>query len=224
MCSIFEYNISTEFSIEHFGLSLDVDLKGRALPYTNTPIVISNKDNNFQIKTMNFSLVPHWSKEKKVKFATHNARLFGEDGSPIFTKPSWKIPFQKNHCLVIMDSFLESVHEGPYAGNIIAFKQKNAQPLIAAGIFDQWIDKSTGEVLESFSILTHEPPKFVIESGHDRCPVFLNDDAILKWPRLNSITAKEQLDYLVSNIKTPELNVTIDRPLKNYKAQTEFKF
>lgn len=96
--------------------------------------------------------------------------------------------------------------------------------MIAAGIFDQWIDKATGEVLDSFSILTHEPPKFVLDSGHDRCPVFLNNNAALKWRFILPTNLNEQLDFLTSNIIQYDFSVTIDKPLKNYNAQTEFKF
>lgn len=224
MCSIFEFKIPIKYTKDYFDISLDSEISGRAHPYSFVPVITIDSNQNFLIKNMNFSLVPHWSKERKVRFATHNARLFGEDGSPIFTKPTWKIPFAKNHCLVVMDSFVESVHQGPHAGNLISFKKSNKEPMIAAGIFDQWIDKATGEVLDSFSILTHEPPKFVLDSGHDRCPVFLNNNAALKWPSFLPTNLNEQLDFLTSNIIQYDFSVTIDKPLKNYNAQTEFKF
>ena len=225
MCSIFDFKISKKMLKERFNISIEQDITGRAHPYSMAPVIIGNSNSSeYRLAHMNFSLVPHWSKEKKVKFATHNARLFGEDGTPIYEKPSWKIPFQKFHCLIPMDSFLESVDEGPYAGNVIAFKRQDKEPMIAAGIYDQWIDKGTGEVIESFSILTHEPPKFILDAGHDRCPVFLNQEASLKWSFMSNIQPKQQLDFLLSNIEELQYCVFIDRPLKNFSGQTEFKF
>ena len=225
MCSIFDFKISKKFLKDRFNISLEQDISGRAHPYSLAPVIIGNVNSSeYRLAHMNFSLVPHWSKEKKVKFATHNARLYGEDKTPIFEKPSWKVPFTKNHCLVVMDSFLESVHDGPYAGNVIAFKNIDNSPLIAAGIYDQWLDTSTGEVLESFSILTHDPPKFVMDAGHDRCPVFLNKNASLRWPFINSSNPQAHLDFLLNNIENHQYTTSIDRPLKNYNGQTEFKF
>jgi putative SOS response-associated peptidase YedK len=229
MCSIFDFKISKTLAKAEFNIELPNDITGRALPYTKAPVIrhLTNQSNNtkrYEIQDMNFSLVPHWSKDKKVKFATHNARLFGEDGTPIFSKPSWKIPFKKNHCLVIMDSFLESVHDGPYAGNVIAFKHLEAKPLIAAGIWDQSVDKASGEILESFAILTHNPPPFVQDAGHDRCPVFLKDNAVKEWLSLEGTSPQDQLEFLITHIEEKPLLVEIDRPLKNFKRQTEFNF
>lgn len=222
MCSIFFTSTRSALLEKRFPIKAKSLETKRIHPNSFAPVFIWDQD-KFIEKEMSFSLIPHWSKEKKVKFATHNARLYGEDQSPIYTKPTWKIPFSKNPCLIPMDSFLEAVHTGSHAGNLIAFKQVDNKPLIAAGIFDQWINRLTGEVLESFSILTHEPSTFILESGHDRSPVFLSDDASLNWPKMFEQSVESKLDFLVKNIVVPQLTVTIDRPLKNYDPQLSFK-
>lgn len=56
---------------------------------------------------MRYSLVPNWSKEAKVKFATHNARLESID-----EKPTWKTVFSEQHCLVPLTDFIEPILPG----------------------------------------------------------------------------------------------------------------
>lgn len=53
--------------------------------------------------------------------------------------------------------------------------------MVAAGIYDEWINKETGEIIPSFAIVTSDPPPFISEVGHDRCPVFLPKDMQLEW-------------------------------------------
>ena len=40
-------------------------------------LVIVKSGNELMFKLMNFSLIPSWSRERRPKFATHNARLDG---------------------------------------------------------------------------------------------------------------------------------------------------
>ena len=122
-------------------------------PSTTAPVVVLQNGQS-KITPMRFSLIPHWSIEPKVKFATHNARI-----ESISEKPTWKLPFVSQHCLVPVSSFYESVYEGPLAGHIIKFSGENDQALWAAGVFDCWKDtglekKSASPPIFSFSILT----------------------------------------------------------------------
>ncbi len=100
-------------------------IQARYLPYTMAPtIVLGRNADELKLVPMSFSLVPSWSKEPKVKFATHNARI-----ETVIEKPTWKIPFQKNHCVIPMTGFFESAYEGPLAGHIIQFQSKpHTQP------------------------------------------------------------------------------------------------
>lgn len=165
------------------------------------------------LRLMRFGLLPSWSKEPKVKFATHNARL-----DTIEEKATWRTPFKRNHCLVPMGSFLEPIYTGEYAGNIVGFKAKNDEPLVAAGIYDTWINKETGEVIDSFAIITHDPPKYVADIGHDRCPLFLKKSVYKEWLELSPDESGTFKAFLEGNQALPEFKVEISRELKNKKA------
>ncbi len=184
---------------------LDFDL----LPGSVAPVVVLQNDVH-KLTPMKFSLVPSWSDEPKVKFATHNARI-----ESIGEKPTWKIPFQSQHCLVPITTFCESVYEGPLAGNIISFSEINNNLLWAAGIFDYWEDIiDPKKSFFSFSILTREPSPFILEHGHDRTPIFLKDDFAFEWLKL--IKKEESIikNELLKQAYHPELKVEIARPLK----------
>ena len=187
-----------------------IEINERFLPYKKAPVVVLNSHGENQLVTMNFSLVPGWSEEPKVKFATHNARL-----ETVTEKPTWKIPFEKKHCLIPLTSFYESVYEGPLQGNIIEFSDKEHQILWAAGIFDYW--KKADQDLFSFSILTTTPDSFILDHGHDRSPLFLNYTDGLNWLSLAKqpqTSAPDMVRFLSQKLIRPQLNVVTDRPLK----------
>src|SRR5665213_3779118 len=104
------------------------------VPYSKAPVLV--EDNDVQILIpMKFSLVPRWSKEPKVKFATHNARL-----ETIDEKPTWKGVFTQRHCLVPLTDFIEPIYEGEYAGFMVAFAAESGGLIFAAGVWDEWVN------------------------------------------------------------------------------------
>src|SRR5262249_8131522 len=152
------------------------------------------------LTAMRFALLPSWSKEPKVKFATHNARL-----ETIDEKPTWKSVFINRHCLIPLTDFIEPIYTGEFAGHMVAFAANNGGALLAAGVWDEWVNRTTGEVIQSFSIITYEPPPFIAAVGHDRCPIMLGGDAGLEWlnnERSNPSVLKE---FLISARSFPEL-------------------
>jgi putative SOS response-associated peptidase YedK len=82
-------------------------------PHTPAPVIVEGQDSR-QIRAMNYSLVPSWSRTRKPKFATYNARV-----EEVLNKPSWEKPFESRHCLVSIREFYDGV-------------------LTAAGIWDTW--------------------------------------------------------------------------------------
>lgn len=178
----------------------------RVYPYSKSPVIVS-EDNALSVKIMNYSLVPSWSKTAKVKFATHNARI--ETASE---KPTWKKPFQQFHCLVPLTHFYEPVYEGRFAGNMVTFSEENESILVAAGLYDTWLNKDTGEVVESFAILTKKPNPFIEEAGHDRMPIFLNENRDT-W--LNPVTDTDKaIQWLMKNQFAGSFKAEKDRALK----------
>ena len=171
--------------------------------------VIRHADRQTILTSMQFSLLPSWSKEPKVKFATHNARL-----ETIDVKPVWRSVFVKKHCLVPMTAFIEPVYSGQFAGQMVAFAEIHGNTKLAAGIWDEWVNHETGEVITSFSIITFDPPPFVADTGHDRCPVFLSAEDGTAWLASEGQPAKELKNFLFAKRFIPELTATTHRLMK----------
>ncbi|MEQ1723426.1 MAG: SOS response-associated peptidase family protein [Pseudobdellovibrio sp.] len=210
MCA--QYVLKTKASqlAEKYNIQIsdDFNLDFRVMPYSPA-IVIVNHNNRLQFQKMNFSLIPSWSKESKLKFATYNARV-----ETILEKPTWKTPFLSKRCLVPVTQFVESIYENTYAGNMVKFSDANNSVLTAAGIWDSWLDTSNQTIVNSFAIITDEPPQFISEAGHDRCPIFLKDESLHEWlnPRNNS--PDFLLKFLKNNKPIVDFKTEIERPLK----------
>lgn len=204
MCA--QYRIKAKLKDLEFYFSVTVediiDWIDHMLPNSKAPVFTGDS-----IHLMKFSLLPSWSKEPKVKFATHNARL-----ESILEKPTWKWPFVKNHCVVPMNSFIEPIYEGEMAGNMVSFNSNEL--LCAAGIYDTWVNKDSGEVIESFAVITSEPCDYVRHIGHDRQPVFLNKASAIEWTHLTG-NAEDMRHFLKEKAIVPQLTTAVERPLKS---------
>ena len=61
------------------------------------------------------------------------------------------------------------------------FTARDGSPLLtAAGLWDEWKDRQTGERLKSCTMIITEPNDFAAEI-HDRMPVFLTSDQFAPW-------------------------------------------
>ncbi|BEV68292.1 SOS response-associated peptidase family protein [Bdellovibrio bacteriovorus] len=181
-------------------------------PHTPAPVIVKGRE-GMGVRMMNYSLIPSWSDVRKPKFATYNARI-----EEVLNKPSWREPFKSRHCLVPVKFFIESVYEGPYAGHNIAIAAKDQHLLSAAGIWDSWTDRRTGEVVESVAILTGPPPEDVLAAGHDRCPIFLADAHWEEWLSAHK-TAQQSVDFLKNTREVIEFSFTEREVLKNHSRQ-----
>lgn len=176
----------------------------RILPYNQSPVITAKG-----LRLMNFSLIPSWSKERKVKFATHNARI-----ETLAEKPTWKAPLESKRCLVPLNGFIEPIYQNEFAGHMVTFKTPDDSVLFAAGLYDEWVDKTTGEVIESFAIITTEPIGFVKNVGHDRSPVFLPKNSMHEWIAPEKKSADRLIEFLKIKQVVPDLIAKKDRPMR----------
>ena len=122
---------------------------------------------------MKWGLVPWWSKDSKTAFKTINARSETVDTTPAF-RDAWK---RGQRCLVVTNGFYEwnRATKQPYA-----IGMADDGPMVMAGIWDEWRDQKTSEVVRSCAVLTC-PPNGVVGAIHDRMPVILAEEDFPKW-------------------------------------------
>ncbi len=181
----------------------------RAFPHSAFPVVIQKEDKPI-VKIMNYSLIPTWSKERRPKFTTYNARI-----ETICEKPTWSQQIKTHRCLVGFSSFFESCYEGSHAGNIVEFKNENNSIWTAAGLWSEWSDKKTGEVIESFAIITTTPSPYIKSIGHDRTPFFLKEQALKDWILPVTRNSRDAVNFLLSSYQPLQSSkVIIEKALK----------
>lgn len=129
-----------------------------------------------------WGLVPGWARDKKdIWNKTLNAR-----GETIFEKNSFKKSAKDKRCIICIDGFYEHHHHGketvPYY-----ISRKDKKPISLAGLFNEWTDPETGEVLNTFSIVTTEGNPMMAEIHNNpklkgpRMPVILPDELEDEW-------------------------------------------
>ncbi len=215
MCASFEISKSWDELSETYNAEVTeyFPFKNKIYPYSKAPVLIRREQKNLLVP-MGFSLVPSWSKEPKVKFASYNARV-----ETLETKATWKKSLSQKRCLVPINFFYEAIYEGEFANSMVAIYQKNEKILTAAGLYDEWLDKETGEILNTFAIVTSAPPSAIEIIGHDRCPIFPKPEFWDEWLEPSKkdpfqIKVKLQENSLNEEI---EFNCFEDRKLKSSK-------
>lgn len=160
------------------------DFNGFTFP--RTP-VITNKSAN-TIELLQWGLVPAWAKDLSIRQYTLNARL-----ETIHSKPAFK-NYVKNKCLVIADGFFEWKWLDPKGKN----KQKylitleNDDLFTFAGLWCEWVDRQTGEIIKTYTILTTEANELMseIHNSKKRMPAILTLDNAFRW-----LTDESDVDF-----------------------------
>ena len=150
-------------------------INGFAFP--QTPVII---DESPEIIThYHWGLIPAWAKEESIRSYTLNAKI-----ETLSEKPSFKNSVHKR-CLVLANGFYEwqwldpkGKHKQQY---LIGLPQ---QELFAfAGLYSQWVDTSTGEIRNTYTLLTTEANALMseIHNTKKRMPVVLQREDENKW-------------------------------------------
>jgi putative SOS response-associated peptidase YedK len=153
-----------------------------------------------------FGLIPHWATDKK-KFGlkTYNARSETVQEKPSY-RSAWK---ERRFGLVLVESFFEPNWE---SGKAVRWRIKTSdgQPSAIASIWERIIDKETGEVIFSFSMLTvnangHEVMKhFHKPEDEKRSIVVLNENEYHAWLFANHGEAHDLLKLASKDFLTSE--------------------
>ena len=189
-----------------------------AFSFPDYPVITSNPE----IQSFKWGLIPFWTKDQtqadEIKRMTLNARA-----DTIFQKPSFREPIRSKRCIVPSTGYFEWRHEG--TRKIPYYIYVKDEPIFSmAGVYDSWLDKSTGEVISTFSIITTEANELTgyIHNTKHRMPAILNQEDEEKWldPKLGKSDIEQlllpfpadQMDaYVIDNdfLKKPSNDPTI---------------
>lgn len=127
-----------------------------------------------QLVPLRWWLTPYWTKAPSAKYSMFNAKSETAHKSPAFREP-----FKKRHCVVPVSGFYEWTRRNgqklPYY-----ITPQEVPGLLLAGLWDRWTNRDTGEVIESFAVLTAAATQ-AMEFVHHRQPVMLSLAQAHSW-------------------------------------------
>lgn len=142
-----------------------------------TPVITNKKPETIQF--FQWGLIPFWAKDDNIKKNTLNAKL-----ETIHEKPSFR-NIVNNRCLVLADGF----YEWQWLDEKGKQKQKYELTLPEneafgfAGLWSEWLNKTTGEIIKSYSILTTEANELMskIHNTKKRMPIIVSINHEQNW-------------------------------------------
>jgi putative SOS response-associated peptidase YedK len=161
--------------------------------YPKLPI-ITNKDTS-NIQLFNWGLIPSWAKDNSIRKNTLNARI-----ETIAEKPSFRNSVY-NRCLVLVEGFYEWqwLDEKGKKKQKYELTLQDNEAFAMAGLWNEWVDKETGEIVPTFTILTTEADELMarIHNSKKRMPVILSANEEMQW--LQGVDNKEHvlLEYKI---------------------------
>lgn len=102
-----------------------------------------------QLVVGQWGLIPHFAKSAKLPYQTNNAR-----SEELAIKPTFRQAWARGQrCIIPAESFDEPCWESGH--NVWwRFWRRDEAPWGLAGLWNSWLDKETGELIESYTMLT----------------------------------------------------------------------
>lgn len=174
-----------------------------AFNFPDYPIITSSEE----IQSFTWGLIPYWVKDEKqadeIKRMTLNARA-----DTLFQKPSFREPIRSKRCIVPSTGYFEWRHEGnkkiPY------YIYVKDEPIFSmAGVYDEWINKTSGEIVNTFSIITTDTNQLTdyIHNTKHRMPAILSPENEEIW--LDPTLSKSDIEHLLQPLDADRMDAYI---------------
>jgi putative SOS response-associated peptidase YedK len=126
-------------------------------------------------------------------------------------KRYWRALYGHTHAVLVADAFYENVARHLAEGRelrenekpenlVIEFKPSVPQDMLVACIWSRWSGEGEPD-LDSFAVITTDPPPEVSSAGHDRCVIPVQAKHVDAWLTASQATNRDMLDAILS---TPE--------------------
>ncbi|WP_116886670.1 SOS response-associated peptidase, partial [Pseudomonas syringae] len=156
MCSHYEaaspHQVAEAFGVEPFDQGR-LDLWPSYIgPFLRSPDGLAEESESpaaMEVLTGSFGLIPSWSKDSKISRRTYNAR-----SETVAEKPSFRHAWRHaQHCIIPAVAIFEpDWRSGKAVSTRIA--RADGELLGIAGLWEQWRDPATDQILHSYTMLT----------------------------------------------------------------------
>jgi len=132
-----------------------------------------------------WGLIPHWVRNREQASKLWNSTLNAR-GESLHEKPSFRDSLKDKRCLIYVDGFYEHHHN---QGKTFPFfiEAKDKHPLCLGGLWSEWLDQTTGELINTFTIVT-TPANDLLGRIHNnpkmkgpRMPLILDEEDVEQW-------------------------------------------
>lgn len=219
MCGRYSQSQSAEIIAQAFQVDNVPTLKPRynIAPTQSVPTVLqTSASSNRQFKMLHWGLIPSWAKDPKM-----GAKLINARAETVAQKPAFRTAFRQRRCLVLADGFYEwQQQESKKEKQPFYFRRSDRSLFAFAGLWEHWVD-TTGEEIESCTLLTTEPNE-LMRPIHNRMPVILDPKDYDLWLDLE-VKQSELLEPLLRPYPSEEMmaypvSKTVNKP-SNDSAQ-----
>jgi len=174
-------------------------------------------DSPDRVRLLQWGLIPSWTLRPDdadaIRYKTFNARA-----ETIASKPSFSKSFKKGRCLIPVKGFFEWQHA--LNGKIPWYIYHSGEEIFSlAGLYDRWTNTATGEIIDTFSIVTTDANDLlaIIHNSKKRMPVILDRDAEKRW--ISSTTSPDEAMSLLKPCPEEVLKAhTISNLINNKSA------
>jgi len=185
MCYFVEHNIQRKELEKRFKVKFPEDQRYMPTFFSSAftkpflPVITSEHSDVAQL--FQWGLIPHWAPDSDAAEKLRNT-AFNARAETVWEKPVFRKAVQSGRCLVSAHGFFEyhteSNKKTPYY-----IKLKNGDIFAFAGIYDQWVNPATAEIITSFSIITTiaNPLMEEVHNVKKRMPVILSVENERNW-------------------------------------------
>ena len=205
MCYTVNINLTRNSLESRFGAKFSNPSAYRPGYYFNAfeipDLPVIQSANPESISLVKWGLIPFWVRDSKaaseIRLKTFNARA-----ETIREKPSFRGSVKSKRCLVLCSGFYEWQHRGSEKIPHYIYLESE-QPMAMAGLYDDWTDRETGEVVQTCTIITTaaNPLMEKIHNTRKRMPVILPERLENAWidPDLSPENAVRHLQPVEQN-------------------------
>lgn len=204
MCFHYSYIVSKSKAKKRFDLIEDSPFEKiyhiNAFSKPLAPVIINENINSYC--SMNWGLIPFWVKDinqaEEIRKVTANARA-----ETIFEKPSFRKSVRSKRCLVPTTGFFEWRHEGKEKTPHF-IRLKSEEIFTFGGIWDSWVESESGEIINTFSIITTQANELMsyVHNTKERMSLIIRKENEKDWLNAES---KEEIESLLQAYETNDM-------------------
>ena len=211
MCGRFAFYSPSEAAAALFGVNTAIGVEARfnIAPTQYVAAIRNLEDAERELVMLRWGLIPSWAKDPSIGNRMINARA-----ETVAEKPSFRVAYSRQRCVVLADGFYEWRREGdvktPYFISLASGK-----PFALAGLWENWRDRESNECIQSMALITTAANDFM-RPLHHRMPMILESEAANDW-----LGGDKNMLELASENSPPLRAWPVDRRVNNARNQGE---